>query len=111
MKNLLLASLICTGFTVNAQQHATQYTNCQLSVHDILKMQSFDIDEPISPKARRIFFEIYEELNLIYQTNETDPSMVGLVDEFNETMDKAEYLNLNTSMFQTDIAYVKSLNL
>jgi len=74
-------------------------------------MQSFDIDDPVSEEARYIFFEMYEELNLIYQTNENDPTMVGLVDEFNETMDKAEDLNLNTSMFQADIAHVESLNI
>ena len=111
MKSLLLACIVCACYSVNAQQHATQFTQCQLAVDEILTMQSFDVDDPVSEEARYIFFEMYEELNLIYQTNENDPTMVGLVDEFNETMDKAEDLNLNTSMFQADIAHVESLNI
>mgnify|MGYP000314276913 CR=1 FL=1 len=111
MKSLLVACFICACYTANAQQHATSFTQCQLAVDEILAMQSFDIDEPISEDARYIFFEMYEELNLIYQTDINDPALIGLVDDFNETLDKADDINLNVSMFQGDIAHVESLNI
>ena len=111
MKSLIVACFICACSTVTAQQHATTFTQCQLAVDEILAMQSFDIDEPISEDARYIFFEMYEELNLIYQTDVNDPALVTLVDNFNETLVRADDLNLNVSMFQGDIAHVESLNI
>ncbi|MCR9173383.1 MAG: hypothetical protein NXI10_12860 [bacterium] len=111
MKSLLVACIVCACFTVNAQQHATQSTQCQLAVDEILSMQSFDIDDPVSEDARYIFQEMYEELNLIYQTNGSDPALVGYVDNFKETLTRAEDLELNVSMFQGDISHVESLNL
>lgn len=111
MKSLLVACIVCACYTTNAQQHATSFTQCQLAVDDILSMQSFDIDEPISEDARHIIFELYTELNLIYQTDVNDPNMVELVEEFNETIVKAEDLDLNISMFQGDITHVESLNI
>ncbi len=111
MKSLLVACFVCACYAVNAQQHATTFTQCQLAVDDILSMQSFDIDDPISEDARHIIFELYTELNLIYQTDVNDPNMVELVEEFNETLVKADDMNLNVTMFQGDIAHVESLNI
>ena len=111
MKSLLVACIVCAGFTVNAQQHATTFTQCQLAVDDILTMQTFDIDDPVSEDARHIFFELYSELNLIYQTDINDPALAEIVADFNETLVKAEDLDLNVSMFQGDIAHVESLNI
>jgi hypothetical protein len=102
---------MCASFIASAQQHATSFTECQLAVDDILAMQTFDIDEPISEAARQIFFELYSELNLIYQTDINDPTLVQLVDDFNETLVKVEDLALNASMFQADITHVESLNI
>lgn len=82
-----------------------------MAADDILTMQTFDIDDPISEEARHIVFELYTELNLIYQTDINDPTLVTLVDEFNETLDKADDINLNVSMFQADITHVASLNI
>ncbi|XOV68004.1 MAG: hypothetical protein ACFHU9_02300 [Fluviicola sp.] len=111
MKSLLVACFVIACYTTNAQQHATSFTQCQLAVDDILSMQSFDIDEPVSEEARYIFFELYTELNLIYQTDINDPNMATLVDDFNETLTSAANLNLDVSMFQADIAHVQSLNI
>jgi hypothetical protein len=99
------------SFAATAQQHPTQFTQCQLQVEEILSQQSFDIDEPVSEDARYIFIEMYEELNLIYQTSANDPALPNYVAEFNESLDKAANLNLNISMFQADINHVASLNI
>ena len=111
MKSLLVACIVSASFTASAQQHATSFTQCQLAADDILTLQSFDIDDPISEEARHIVFELYTELNLIYQTDINDPTLVTLVDEFNETLDRADDINLNVSMFQADITHVESLNI
>lgn len=111
MKNLLIACILCASFTTSAQQYATQFTQCQLAMVDILSQQSFDIDEPVSEEAREIFRDIYEELNLIYQANANDPALPSYVAAFNQTLDQAALLSLNTAMFQADINYVASLNI
>ena len=110
MKSVLIASFLFFISGVYAQQHATANTNCQLDIDAILTQQSFDIDEPISEEARYIFFEMFEELNLIYLTDPNDPNMSTLLDEFEETLEKAALLNLNLAMFQQDIDHVNSLN-
>lgn len=110
MKSLLVASFLFFISGTYAQQHATANTNCQLDVDAILMQQSFDIDEPVSEEARYIIFEMYEELNLIYQTATNSPNLITLIDDFEETLDKAALLNLNLSMFQLDIDHVNSLN-
>jgi len=110
MKSLLFICFLSIISISYSQQHATANTQCQLSVEEILLQQSFDIDEPVSEDARYIFFEMYEELNLIYTTTNNDPQMVGLIDDFNETLQKANDLSLNLTMFQQDIDYVANLN-
>ncbi len=111
MKRLLVACLLCVGFTASAQQHPTANTQCQLQVEDILAAQWFDIDDPISEDARYILFEMYEKLNLIYVTQQNDPSLVQYVNEFNDALEEAEQLNMDTTMFQDDINYVDALNI
>lgn len=110
MKTILIScfALICT-FTF-AQQHATAHTKCQLSVEELLREQSFDIDAPISEKARYVFFDIYKELNLIYQTDENDPKLAEHIHNFNIAVKNANALNLKLTMFQEDIDYVSNLN-
>eukprot|EP00353_Schmidingerella_taraikaensis_P007582 CAMPEP_0185567978 /NCGR_PEP_ID=MMETSP0434-20130131/1083_1 /TAXON_ID=626734 ORGANISM="Favella taraikaensis, Strain Fe Narragansett Bay" /NCGR_SAMPLE_ID=MMETSP0434 /ASSEMBLY_ACC=CAM_ASM_000379 /LENGTH=985 /DNA_ID=CAMNT_0028182345 /DNA_START=32 /DNA_END=2987 /DNA_ORIENTATION=+ len=110
MKRLLVACLLCVGFSVSAQQHPTANTQCQQQVEDILSSQWFDIDDPISEDARNILFEMYEKLNLIYVTPQNDPSLVQYVNEFQDALEEADQLNLNISMFQDDINYVDTLN-
>lgn len=110
MKSLLVACFICAFYTVNAQKHATPLTQCQLSVEDILRMQSFDIDDPISETSGYVLEELYMELNLIYKMDSNDPSLQALIAEFEETLARAEELELNITMFDDDIANVESLN-
>lgn len=109
MKTILLLcfSLFCS--LAFAQNHATPNTKCQLEVREILEAQSFDIDEPISEKARYIIFEIYEELNLIYELDPLDPKRAEHIQKFKVALEKANAINLNLAMFQEDIDYVSSL--
>jgi hypothetical protein len=109
MKNIIVACFVLICSATFAQQHATSDTQCQLDINDILLKQSFDIDEPVSENARYIFFEMYEELNLIYQSDSNDPKLAEHLLDFKETLQKAADLNLNVSMFQKDIDYVSKM--
>ncbi len=111
MKQLLLLALLMVGTSVYSQQHPTGFTQCQLTVDEILGQQSFDIDEPISEDARYIFFDIYANLNAIYiaesQNNTTNLS--ELIAAFETSIEDATNLQLNFSMFQDDITFVESI--
>lgn len=109
MKNIIIVCFILVSFATFAQKHPTSDTKCQLEVNDILLQQSFDIDDPISEDARYIFFEMYEELNLIYKSELNDPKREKHIRDFNLALKKASDLNLNISMFQEDIDYVNNL--
>lgn len=109
MKNAIIICFIFICSSTFAQKHPTSNTHCQLEVNEILQQQSFDIDEPISEDARYIFFEMYENLNLIYKSELNDPKREEYIRNFNQTLQKADDLNLNTSMFKKDIDYVNNL--
>lgn len=113
MKNLLLiSSMFLCSIPLVAQEHPTEATQCQLSVNDILLQQSFDIDDPVSEDARYILFELYNELNGLYQADQSNQIDVieTLVAELKETLEKAEALQLNLVMFDDDLNFAESLN-
>lgn len=113
MKNLLLiGGILCCSFATIAQEHATNATQCQLTVDDILSQQWFDIDDPISEDARYIIFELYSELNSIYAANSNNltDDVQALIPEFMETLDRAATIEMNLAMFADDVAFVESLN-
>lgn len=109
MRTIVLVSFVFFGFLSFAQQHSTTYTECQMSVDEILRQQSFDIDEPVSETARNIFFEIYEDLNLIYKSNSNSAQRDEYIEEFEQTIQQAEDLNLNLEMFKDDIDNVSEM--
>ncbi|WP_107040329.1 hypothetical protein [Brumimicrobium mesophilum] len=110
MRNLIIFCFVLICSVSFAQQHPTPNTNCQLTVEQILREQSFDIDEPISEEAMYIFQDMYEELNFIYQLNANAPERVEHIENFQLKLDQANSLNLNLSMFQADIDFVSNLN-
>ncbi|HZH85687.1 MAG TPA: hypothetical protein VFD77_00125 [Brumimicrobium sp.] len=99
--------LICFSFF--AQQHPTSNTQCQIAVNEILLMQSFNIDDPISEDAQHIFLKMYEKLNLIYENKSNDQKLAKYITDFNKTLLTAKNMNLNISMFQEDIDFVSKL--
>lgn len=109
MKNIIVACFLLVCSVTFAQKHPTSDTQCQLEVDEILREQSFDIDEPISEDARYIFSDMYEELNLIYQTDKNDIKREEYIYDFNQTLKKANDLDLNISMFEKDIDYVNKI--
>ncbi|HZH85689.1 MAG TPA: hypothetical protein VFD77_00135 [Brumimicrobium sp.] len=109
MRNIIIICFVFICSATYAQQYATSNTQCQLDINDILLEQSFDIDEPISEEARYIFFEMYEGLNLIYQSDSNDQKLAGYLNSFKETLQKASDLNLNVSMFQEDIDNISKM--
>jgi hypothetical protein len=110
MKAILIAFGLLGATASYAQQYPTSNTHCQLSVEEVLLQQSFDIDDPVSEDARYIFEEMYEELNLIYTTTSGSANLSTYIDAFEETITRAEDLNLNLSMFEQDIIHVENLN-
>ena len=110
MKKILLFCFVLVCSASFAQQHATPNTNCQLTVEEILREQSFDIDEPISEQAMYIFQDMYEELNFIYELNANDPERADHIENFQVKLQQANNLNLNLAMFQGDIDFVSNLN-
>jgi hypothetical protein len=109
MKNIILILFVFVMSASYAQQHATSNTHCQLEVDDILRQQSFEIDDPVSEDARYIFFAMYEDLNLIYTTGANDPQLTTYIERFEETLEKAAALNLNITMFDEDIEHVNTI--
>lgn len=110
---LILFIFLVIGVNSFAQQHPTDNTQCQMIVDDILREQSFDIDDPISEDARYIFFELYEELNQIYIAEENNnlAALPTLISDFEETIQRAIDMELNYSMFQGDITHVESISI
>lgn len=92
-----------------SQQHATPYTECQLSITEILQKQDFDIDEPVSEDARNVFFEMYETLNLIYKSDSNDSELTSHISDFNKAIQKANNMSLNITMFQEDIDNISKI--
>jgi len=109
MKTIIIFCFTLLFSASFAQNHATPNTKCQLPVEDILKAQSFDIDEPISEKAMYVFYDIYKELNFIYQLDPNDPKRAEHIQYFSIALQNANSLNLNLIMFQEDIEYVSTL--
>ena len=109
---LLLLTFLGFGFTAYAQQHPTEYTQCQLSVDDILREQSFMIDDPISEDASYILYDIYSSLNAIYIAKEAgeNSQIPELIEKFDDAMTRGHMIELNLVMFNDDIKFVKSLN-
>jgi|SRR5690554_1808954 len=110
MKKFITACflLICSfGYS---QQHPTEHTKCQMTVNDILHKQSFDIDAPISEKARYVFFDIYDQLNHIYKTEEGSQERAKHIEGLNEALQNANALDLNISMFEEDLKIISKMN-
>lgn len=110
MKTLITSIFVLICSVIFAQQHATSYTKCQLLVNDILREQSFEMDDLISEEAMYILYEMYEELNFIYKCDCTDIELQQHISSFNKALQKARDLNLNISMFQEDIEHVSNLS-
>ena len=104
--SIVFIQICCLCFS---QQHATEYTHCQLKVDEILLQQSFDIDDPKSEEARHIFFDLFESLNAIYKKASEDKIYEEEISEFENTIEKATLLKLNLEMFDEDIKAVSKL--
>lgn len=85
-----------------AQQHATENTQCQMAVDEILRAQSFDIDDPVSEKARGIVRSIYEDLNAFYEAGENKSKREAHKQSLKTSVEKAKKLDLDITMFKKD---------
>ena len=106
MKIFIFTSFLLLCSASFAQQHATENTQCQMTVDEILRTQSFDIDEPVSEEARGIVRAIYEDLNAFYKADEDSAQREEHKEELDKTLDKAKELGLNIAMFNEDIDYI-----
>lgn len=100
------------GLTASAQNHPTTYTKCQLTVDDILREQSFNMDDPISEDASYILYDIYSSLNAIYIAKEAEETseIPELIEQLNDAIARGTELELNLVMFNDDINFVESIN-
>lgn len=103
MKVFFLTGFLLLCSASFAQQHATENTQCQMTIDEILRSQSFDIDDPESEEARELFRSIYEDLNSIYEAAENSTAREEYEEELNTTLAKARELELNITMFEEDI--------
>lgn len=93
--------------------HAQEKTNlkCTMSVDDILRVQPFDIDEPISETAGYIFADLIEELEIVYdKVDESNTN--GLqknIEKIQEILKSAKEIELNYTMFDKDLEFIESL--
>lgn len=110
MKTIIISCFMLLCTVAYSQQEPTTYTKCQLLVNDILREQSFEMDDLISEEAMYILYEMYEELNFIYKCDCTDIELQQHINSFNKALQKARDLNLNISMFQEDIEHVSNLS-
>ncbi|RFC54505.1 hypothetical protein DXU93_05830 [Brumimicrobium aurantiacum] len=99
--------MICSfGFS---QNEPTKYTECKMSVEDILRQQSFHIDEPISETSGYVLKDLYSHMNKIYIADENGTSTDELYANFKETLLKAEKLQLNLTMFEEDFENINKI--
>ena len=98
-----------TPFYKEAQ--ANNGVKCKMSVDDVLRQQSFDIDHPKSQKAGQITLTLIEELNFVYY--KTDNNMVDQInnhlDSINKSIKDAEEHGMNITMFKADIDFIETL--
>ncbi|MEX1190793.1 MAG: hypothetical protein WEA99_02385 [Brumimicrobium sp.] len=109
MKAIIIVSFVLCCSLSFAQQHATEHTQCQMNMDEILRLQSFNMDDPISEHARNVFYDLYENLNRVYKCSSDSKQCDEQISDFEKTIEKAERLNLNLKMFEEDIHYVSKL--
>ncbi|MGM0479475.1 MAG: hypothetical protein ACQERC_09640 [Bacteroidota bacterium] len=106
MKLFLAAFFLLICSASFAQQHATENTASQMTVDEILRAQSFDIDDPVSEKARGIIRSIYEDMNAFYEATESSKQSKTHKKALRKSLDQAEKLDLNITMFEEDIDHI-----
>ena len=82
-----------------------------MSVEEVLLQQSFDIDHPKSEFANHIATSMIKEFNLIYfkEKNKDKKGFDPHIESINKSIEKAEKLGMNYSMFQKDLAHVSKI--
>jgi len=84
---------------------------CKMSVEDVLRKQSFDIDDPISEQAAGITEVLIKEFNLIYYIRKEDKNgnVQSHVASINRSISAAKDLGMDVSMFKEDLIYANAL--
>ncbi len=106
MKVLFLSFFLMVFSASFAQQHATENTQCQMAVDEILRTQSFDIDDPVSEKARGVVRSIYEDLNAFYDASDKKSERKANKEALKTSIDKAKELDLDITMFKEDFDHI-----
>ena len=104
-----LVTFLFMNFSINAQE---QYElKCKMTVEEILRSQTFDIDHPTSENARYISIILNEEFAAIYeQLNEGNSE--GLEEHIiaiESAISDAKEIGMNYSMFAKDIEFLEEI--
>ena len=106
---LLTLFLLCQ-ISLFAQNPAE--IQCTMNLDQIALAQSFDIDHPNQEGTRIIASDIISELHLVYDLVSQN-STVGLEEHLQAieaSINSAELLGMNYSMFQADLDFIETLN-
>lgn len=104
-----LVTFLFMNFSITAQE---QYElKCKMTVEEILRSQSFDIDHPTSENARNITIILYQEFAIIYeQLNEgNSEGLEQHIIAIESAIIKAKEIDMNYSMFAKDIEFLDEL--
>jgi hypothetical protein len=126
-KTALLITLLCIIYTTSYSQtinndgttkstlfkNAQRYNGikCKMSVHDVLKKQSFSVDGLKSEKAGKIASSLIEQLNVVYYKNQNNiyNDMNKHIESINKSIKAAKDYEMNISMFQADIDFIETI--
>ena len=94
----------CSCFSQEGQQ-----VKCTLTIEQIQRQQSFDVDDPKSEDIRTICQVLFRELKWIYENkNEAKSDEIEKhVYVINKTVEYAKGIGMNYSMFSDDLYYVE----
>lgn len=117
---ILLALTTLIGGNINAQSsndptaqqvEINSNVKCKMSVEDILRQQPFDIDHYKSEYANKIITELFAELSHIYDevAHNKETAILSHLNKINKLLESADELEMNYTMFNTDLSFVKSL--
>ena len=112
-KNLLLTVFLLGSTLVYAQTEPSGPSvvlHCQLSLDDILRDQSFDIDDPIAEDARYVVFDIWQHLEEFYAalTAGNNGAIETAIIAIDADKDHAQTLSMNLTMFDADFDLVET---
>lgn len=81
-----------------------------MTVEEILRDQSFDIDDAIAEDAKYITQDLISELDSIYIVlNTSSEDVIISMEKLEAILVRVKDINLNISMFDSDLEFIEGL--